>query len=180
MTTRAARALGRKMVEYRKANDLTQNELAELTGLTRNNIQAMEQGQLTYKTKKARKRLYPIAELFGIAVHELIGEAIDEGDVEKDMDNKLVKELSEEIAKLKEENKHLEERADMWKSRVDEIKAGKTEVIDGLEIMVAGEERIQKLQDTIDGLKARIKELEENQMTPETKLLMKLLMEKYA
>lgn len=165
MTTRAARALGRKMVEYRKENDLTQNELAELTGLTRNNIQAMEQGQLTYKTKKARKRLYPIAELFGVAVHELIGEAIDGGDLEKDMDNKLVRELSEEIAKLKEENEYL--------------RAEKTEVIDGLEIMFAGEERIQKLQDTIDGLKARIKELEENQMTPETKLLMKMLLEKY-
>ena len=61
------------------------------------------------------------AELFGISENDLLVDISEGAEEEKEMESKLVKELTEEIKKLKEENKNLEDRADMWKERVAEI-----------------------------------------------------------
>lgn len=169
-----ATELGKRLANLRKAKELSQEEVAEMLGISKAKVAWMETGRSAYYRQHERVAVMPFLDLYGASAEETF-----KGIYEMDDKISAIKRLTNEVNKLKAANKKLEESADMWKSRVDEIKAGKTEVIDGLEIMVAGEERIQKLQDTIDGLKARIKELEENQMTPETKLLMKLLMEKY-
>lgn len=98
------------------------------------------------------------------------------------LNNDLVKELTEEISKLKKENRQLEDRAEMWKERVAEIKKEKDN------LLVAGDDEmltkamaeVERQRDYIKVLEEKIRVLEQNQMTPETKLLMKLIMEKYA
>ena len=96
--------------------------------------------------------------------------------------NDLVKELTEEISKLKKENRELEDRAEMWKSRVAEIKAEKDELLVSSddEMLTKAMAEVERQRDYIKVLEEKIRVLEQNQMTPETKLLMKLIMEKYA
>lgn len=169
-----ATELGRRLANLRKAKELSQEEVAEMLGISKAKVSWLENGMSRYSQKHEKVAVMPFLDLYGASAEETF-----KGIYEMDDKISAIKRLTNEVNKLKQENKKLEERADMWKARADEIKAGKTEVIDGLEIMVAGEERIQKLQDTIDGLKARIKELEENQKSPAEQLLLKMLLEKY-
>ncbi len=170
LNERESRQVGKRIADYRKKHSLSQNELAEMTGLTRNIINQMELGKMKYKQGE-RKVLKPIAELFEISVSDLLVDIREEAEEDKEMESKLVKELTDTIRELKTENQRLEERADMWKARVEELKATPSITVDHAELA--------RLEDKIRTLEDKIKKLEANQKTPMEKLVLAMLEEKY-
>jgi transcriptional regulator with XRE-family HTH domain len=63
--------LQEKIAEYRKANDLTQSEFAELGGLTREAVQAIENGRVE---NPGLETLLGIAKAMNISIDELVKE----------------------------------------------------------------------------------------------------------
>jgi len=63
--------LQEKIAEYRKANDLTQSEFAEIGGLTREAVQAIENGRVE---NPGLETLLGIAKAMNISIDELVKE----------------------------------------------------------------------------------------------------------
>ena len=180
LNERESRIVGKRIGDYRRMHKLSQTELGEMTGLSRNIINQMELGRMKYQQKGERVTLKPIADLFGISVNDLLVDIREGAEEEKDMESKLVKELTEEIKKLKEENKNLEDRADMWKSRVAEMKAEQqnTQVSTQREYAV-GSAEYERQKDYIKTLEDKIRLLEANQKSPLENIVLNMMVEKY-
>ena len=181
LNERESRIVGKRIGDYRRMHKLSQAELGEMTGLSRNIINQMELGRMRYQQKGERVTLKPIAELFGISVNDLLVDIRESAEEEKDMESNLVKELTEEIKKLKEENKNLEDRADMWKERVAEIKKERDN------LLVAGDDEtltkamaeVERQRDYINTLEDKIRLLEANQKSPLENIVLNMMVEKY-
>lgn len=179
LNERESRQVGKRIADYREKHSLSQNELAEMTGLTRNIVNQMELGKMKYKQGE-RKVLKPIAELFEISVSDLLVDIREEAEEDKEMESKLVKELTDTIKDLKIENKNLEERADMWKARVEELTKEKNNLLvsDDAPLEQARAE-IERQNDYIKTLESKVKNLETNQKSAMEKLVLAMLEEKY-
>lgn len=172
--------LGKRLADNRKKKGLTQREVADLLELTQTKVAIMEMGEPRYRETHERVAIKPFADLYDVSEDELLDGIYDITDEKQD----IVKELTNEISRLKAENLRLETRANMWQSRVEEIKAEQqndTKYIAPKEELIEQQaNEIERLTDTIKKLVSDIDRLRENQKTPMEKLVLKMLEEKYA
>ncbi|MCB0928962.1 MAG: helix-turn-helix transcriptional regulator [Mycolicibacterium insubricum] len=72
-----AQALGRRLLELREARGLTQETVAEASGMSRNHYQLLESGLSNRKTRRpANPRLstlVALSEVLGVSVPDLVG-----------------------------------------------------------------------------------------------------------
>lgn len=163
--------LGKRLADNRKKKGLTQREVADLLELKQTKVAIMEMGEPVYRETHERVAIKPFADLYDISEDELLDGIYDITDEKQD----IVKELTNEVSRLKAENLRLETRANMWQSRVEEIKAEKQTVS-----LTVDHVEYERQQDRIKTLEDKVRELEANQKTPMEKLVLKMLEEKYA
>lgn len=172
--------LGKRLADKRKEKGLSQREVADLLEYKQTRVAQMEAGEYVYRDTHERVAIKPFAELYDITEDELL-DGIYEIKADK---SDIVKELTNEVTRLKAENQRLEERAQMWQSRVEEIKAeqqnGTKYIAPNDELIEQQANEIERLTDTIKKLVSDIDRLRENQKTPMGKLVLKMLEEKYA
>lgn len=166
-----AKELGKRLADLRKAKDLSQEEVGEMLGVSKSHIMWIETGRNVYKFTHDRVAVKPLLDLYGASEDEVFDGIYDIADDRND----IVKGLTERIEQLKAENTQLAQRADMWKARVEEIKADKQTVS-----LTVDHVEYERQQDRIRALEDKIRELEKNQKTPMEKLVLAMLAEKYA
>lgn len=163
--------LGKRLADSRKKKGLTQREVADLLELKQTKVAIMEMGEPVYRETHERVAIKPFADLYDVSEDELLDGIYELKDEKQD----IVKELTNEISRLKAENLRLETRANMWQSRVEEIKAEKQTAS-----LTVDHVEYERQQDRIKTLEDKVRTLEANQKTPMEKLVLKMLEEKYA
>lgn len=167
-----ATELGKRLANLRKAKELSQEEVAEMLGTSKAKVAWMETGRNGYYRQHERVAVMPFLDLYGASVEETF-----KGIYEMDDKISAIKRLTNEVNKLKAENKKLEERADMWQAKAEQAKSEQQAHVVTIDSEKAAE--IGRLEDQVKMLEEKVRELQENQKSPAEQLLLKMLLEKY-
>ena len=167
-----ATELGKRLANLRKAKELSQEEVAEMLGISKAKVAWMETGRNGYYRQHERVAVMPFLDLYGASVEETF-----KGIYEMDDKISAIKRLTNEVNKLKAANEKLEESADMWQAKAEQAKSEQQAHVVTIDSEKAAE--IGRLEDQVKMLEEKVRELQENQKSPAEQLLLKMLQEKY-